>query len=182
MPVKTKHSNQNGFTLLELMITITIVGILVAILFPFLQGLLGLIRLNIVTRVLGQHWKISRFDATGGGRTPTTFCMMDTPNGINIAKVRGSDCESVTSWQSLPRGVSIDVDNSTLRTQAGVAGNNGTIYRVSWADTKGGLGGSWGQLGRLVLVADGTPAKRCLFLFNTDGSWNIREDKKCNKK
>jgi len=58
-------------------------------------------------------------------------------------------------------------------------GNQGTIYRASWADTKGGLGGSWGQLGRITLVASGTPDKRCLFLFRVDGSWDIRQDDRC---
>lgn len=174
------ETNQ-GFTLLELMITVVILLILLGILAPFLQNLLGLTRLNVVTSALGQHWKITRFDATGNGSSPKTLCMNDTTQGIDIASISGSDCESVTVWHSLPTGVSIDVDNSTLRTQTGVAGNGGNIYRVSWADTRGGLGASWGQLGRLVLVADGTNAKKCLFLFDTQGNWNIRTDTQCNR-
>jgi len=54
-----------------------------------------------------------------------------------------------------------------------------TIYRASWGDTREGLGGSWGQLGRITLVAAGTPDKRCLFLFRVDGSWDIRQDNRC---
>ncbi|MCA2552716.1 MAG: hypothetical protein IM466_02950, partial [Microcystis sp. M04BS1] len=42
-----------------------------------------------------------------------------------------------------------------------------------------GLGGSWGQLGRITLVASGAPDKRCLFLFRVDGSWDIRQDNRC---
>lgn len=171
----------SGFTLIELMITLTIIGILIAIAWPLLQYLIALIRLNIATWILSQHWKITRFDATGTGETPITLCMTDTNEGIKFAQISGDDCESMTSWRSLFKGVSIDTANSTLRTKSSVAGNGGNIYRVSWADTNAGLGGSWGQLGRIVVIADGITAKRCLFLFNTDGSWNIRKDEKCNK-
>jgi hypothetical protein len=104
-----------------------------------------------------------------------------TERRIEVARIQGDNCESVDQWQSLTAGVGIDTDNSTLRTVTGVAGNGGTIYRVSWADTRGGLGGSWGQLGRLVLVAEGTTAKKCLFLFRTDGTWDIREDNRCQR-
>ncbi|MFM7478882.1 MAG: prepilin-type cleavage/methylation domain-containing protein, partial [Microcystis aeruginosa] len=29
--------------------------------------------------------------------------------------------------------------------------------------------------------AQGTTAKRCLFLFRVDGSWDIREDNRCQR-
>jgi hypothetical protein len=35
-------------------------------------------------------------------------------------------------------------------------------------------------LGRVTLVAPGTPDKKCLFLFNVDGGWDIREDSQCD--
>ena len=100
---------------------------------------------------------------------------------IEVAKIPSDDCERVSEWQSLTAGVGIDTANSTLRRVSGVGGNDGTIYRVSWADTRGGLGGSWGQLGRLTLTAEGTTDKRCLFLFRVDGSWDIREDNRCQR-
>ena len=61
------------------------------------------------------------------------------------------------------------------------AGNGGIYYRASWADTRGGLGGSWGQLGRIVLTTPEISAKKCLFLFRVDGSWNIRDNHSCNR-
>lgn len=170
---------QSGHTLLELLVTLTIIAILLMIGFPLLSRSLAEIRLNIATFELSQHWKFARFDATGNGATPTALCMKSTERRIEVAKISGDNCEAVTGWQSLTEGVGIDTANSTLRRVKGLAGNDGTIYRVSWADTNGGLGGSWGQLGRLTLIVKGTSAKRCLFLFRVDGSWNIRKDNQC---
>ena len=95
-----------------------------------------------------------RIAGTGNGALPTVLCMREAGRRIEVARIQGDNCETVTEWQSLTAGVGIDTATSTLRTVTGVAGNGGTIYRVSWADTRGGLGGSWGQLGRLVLVAE----------------------------
>lgn len=170
---------QSGHTLIELLVTLTLIAILLMISFSLLSPLLAEIRLNIATFELSQHWKFTRFDATGNGATPTALCMKSSERRIEVAKISGDNCEAVTEWQSLTKGVGIDTANSTLRRVNGLAGNNGTLYRVSWADTKGGLGGSWGQLGRLTLIAEGTTAKRCLFLFRVDGSWNIRKDNQC---
>ncbi|ACK71707.1 conserved hypothetical protein [Gloeothece citriformis PCC 7424] len=177
----TKQENL-GYTLTELMLTIIILSILLAIVLPLFSQVVGNVRLKLAILTLAQYWKITRFDAMGNGTTPHTLCMNDTNEGVQVAKILGNNCQTITSWNFLAKGVSIDRANSTLRTQASVAGNGGRIYRVSWADTDAGLGGSWGQLGRLVLIADGTSAKKCLFLFNVDGSWDIREDKKCNKR
>ena len=172
----------SGHTLLELLVVLTLISILLMLGLPLLSGLLAKIRLNIATFELSQYWKFARFDAMGSGATPNSLCMKDsTERRIEVAKIVGDNCEAVTRWQSLTAGVGIDTANSTLRRVSGLAGNDGTIYRVSWADTKGGLAGSWGQLGRLVLSAEGTTAKRCLFLFRVDGSWDIREDNRCQK-
>lgn len=139
-------------------------------------------KLNIATFELSQQWKVTRLDATGSGSQPLSLCMSELTSGqIYYAQIEGDECETVTQWMALTKDVSIDKANSTLRTVAGIAGNGGLIYRVSWADTRGGLGGSWGQLGRLVLIAGGTSAKKCLFLFSTEGDWNIREDHKCDR-
>lgn len=179
--MKELFMRNEGFSLLELLITVLLIGILLALAIPFFNYLMALIRLNLATFALSQQWKITRFDATGSGSSPLTLCMTDTDESILFYPIQGDDCQSVTTWHSLPTGVRIDTANSTLRTVEGVAGNNGAIYRVSWADTRGGLGGSWGQLGRLVLVAEGTNTKRCLVLFSTDGSWNLRKDNQCNR-
>ncbi|MBR8829833.1 MAG: prepilin-type cleavage/methylation domain-containing protein [Chlorogloea purpurea SAG 13.99] len=169
-----------GLTLYELLIALALLMILILICLPFIIRLVAWIRLNIATFQLSQQWKFTRYDATGNGRTPTSLCIAQWNTGqIRYTRISGNNCETALHWESLVSGVDIDRNSSTLRTVAGVAGNGGTIYRVSWADTRGGMGGSWGQLGRLVLVAPGTPDKRCLVLFRVDGSWNIRQDGRC---
>jgi prepilin-type N-terminal cleavage/methylation domain-containing protein len=173
---------EKGLTLLETLITVVLIGILVAIALGFFARLLAWLRLNIATAELAHHWKYTRLDATGSGSNAISLCMIEiSAEQIQYAQIRGDDCITASNWRFLTKGVKIDTNNSTLRTVPGPAGNGGMIYRVSWADTQGGQGGSWGQLGRLVLTAPGTRSTKCLFLFNVDGSWNIREDRRCDR-
>jgi Tfp pilus assembly protein FimT len=163
-----------------MLVTLILLGILLTIALSVYHRLMAWIRLNIATFEISQHWKHTRYQATGEGSDPLSLCMAENETQqIKVAKVQGDKCENVTDWTPITRGVSIDTDNSTLRRVSGPVGNQGTIYRASWADTRGGLGGSWGQLGRITLVASGTPDKRCLFLFRVDGSWDIRKDNSC---
>jgi Tfp pilus assembly protein FimT len=168
--------------LTETLLAFILLGILLALALVFLASFLAWVRLNLAAAELAYQWKYTRLSATGSGARPHSLCMVEAGREqIQYAQVQGDECERITHWQSLTRGVKIDTSNSTLRTVSGPAGNGGTIYRVSWADTQGGLGGSWGQLGRLVLIAPGTRHKKCLFLFAVDGSWNIREDRRCDR-
>jgi hypothetical protein len=163
-----------------MLVTLILLGILLTLALSAYHRLMAWIRLNIATFEISQQWKNTRYQATGEGSDPLSLCMAASETEqIKVAKVQGDECENVTDWTPITRGVSIDTDNSTLRRVSGPMGSKGTIYRASWADTKGGLGGSWGQLGRITLVAAGTPNKSCLFLFRVDGSWDIRQDNKC---
>ncbi|MGC1244948.1 MAG: prepilin-type N-terminal cleavage/methylation domain-containing protein [Spirulinaceae cyanobacterium] len=171
---------QGGFTLIEVMIVMIIIGIIVAIALPSIFQIVSKFKLRAAIFELSQFWKETRLDATDSGNIPSTICMAESAsNQVVYAQVQGKYCDSVTSWQYLPRGVSIDEENSTLRTVSGVAGNDGKIYRVSWADTNAGYGGSWGQLGRITLQA-GT-GRQCLVLFNIKGEWETRKGTKCVK-
>ena len=175
-----RQKSTSGLTQVEMLVTIILLGILLTIALSVYQRLMAWIRLNIATFEISQQWKNTRYQAMGEGSYPLSLCMAASePEQIKVAKVEGDQCENVTDWTPITRGVSIDTNNSTLRRVSGPAGNQGTIYRASWADTRGGLGGSWGQLGRITLVASGTPNKRCLFLFRVDGSWDIRQDNRC---
>jgi type II secretory pathway pseudopilin PulG len=170
----------SGLTQVEMLVTLILLGILLTIALSVYHRFMAWIRLNIATFEISQQWKNTRYQATGGGSHPISLCMAASETEqIKVAKVEGNECENVTDWTPITRGVSIDTNNSTLRRVNGPAGNQGTIYRASWGDTREGLGGSWGQLGRITLVAAGTPDKRCLFLFRVDGSWDIRQDNRC---
>jgi Tfp pilus assembly protein FimT len=178
----TRANSESGVTLSEILITLVLAGVLLALSLSTCYRLMAWMRLSIVTFELSQQWKTTRYQVMGEGATPLSLCMTENEKEqIQIAQIQGDECEKATSWQTLTRGVGIDENNSTLRKVSGVAGNNGTVYRASWADTRGGLGGSWGQLGRITLIASGTPDKRCLFLFRVDGSWDIREDTRCDR-
>ncbi len=169
------YQSESGFTLLEMIIVVMIIGILIAIFLPFYLGVLGKAKLDIAIFELSQYWKHTRFDAIGNGRSAQSLCMKEDELGkVEYSKILGKDCDTATNWQSLNPGISIDVNNSTLY-------QKNSIYRVSWADTDAGFGGSSGRLGRLTLIAIGLPAKKCLFLYKVDGSWNIREDNSCLK-
>jgi type II secretory pathway pseudopilin PulG len=175
-----RQKSTSGLTQVEMLVTLILLGILLTIALSVYHRFMAWIRLNIATFEISQQWKNTRYQATGGGSHPISLCMAASETEqIKVAKVEGNECENVTDWTPITRGVSIDTNNSTLRRVSGPAGNQGTIYRASWADTRGGLGGSWGQLGRITLVAPGTPDKRCLFLFRVDGSWDIRQDNRC---
>ncbi|MFM6056690.1 MAG: prepilin-type cleavage/methylation domain-containing protein, partial [Microcystis aeruginosa] len=175
-----RQKSTSGLTQVEMLVTLILLGILLTIALSVYQRLMAWIRLNIATFEISQQWKNTRYQAMGEGSYPLSLCMAESETEqIKVAKVQGDECENVTDWTPITRGVSIDTDNSTLRRVSGPVGNQGTIYRASWADTRGGLGGSWGQLGRITLVASGTPDKRCLFLFRVDGSWDIRQDDRC---
>ncbi|WP_430014319.1 prepilin-type cleavage/methylation domain-containing protein [Microcystis ichthyoblabe FBCC-A1114] len=175
-----RQKSTSGLTQVEMLVTLILLGILLTIALSVYHRLMAWIRLNIATFEISQHWKHTRYQATGEGSDPLSLCMAENETQqIKVAKVQGDKCENVTDWTPITRGVSIDTDNSTLRRVSGPVGNQGKIYRASWADTRGGLGGSWGQLGRITLVASGTPDKRCLFLFRVDGSWDIRKDNRC---
>jgi prepilin-type N-terminal cleavage/methylation domain-containing protein len=169
-------SPNTGLTLLELMITLVLMGILLLLAFSMMSGFIAWSRLNIATFQLSQQWKTTRYNATGQGEQPTSVCMAELlQEQIQYTQIQGGNCALATQWFFLPQGVSIDQNNSTLLMV------NGIYYRASWADTRGGLGGSWGQLGRIVLISPRISAKKCLFLYRVDGSWNIRENGRCNR-
>jgi prepilin-type N-terminal cleavage/methylation domain-containing protein len=168
---------QSGFTHLELTASLVILSILLAIALPTYFGLMDKIRLNSAIAQLSQQWKATRYDAIGNGISPDTLCMKDS-SPIQYAQISGNDCRNVSSWQTLPAGVTIHLSNSTLYSVNDSHGNK--IYRVSWADTKGGYGGSSGRLGRITLT-NHSRHQKCLFLYHVDGSWNIRTDTQCHR-
>lgn len=168
--------SQSGFTLLELTLSILILAILLAVALPSFFSLMDKARLNSAISQLSQFWKATRYDAIADGSSPDSVCMKNS-DPIEIAQIKGNNCRSVSSWQTLPTGVTIDLPNSTLYSVNDAQAHK--IYRVSWADTDGGYGGSSGRLGRITLTKSGH--QKCLFIYNVDGSWEMRTETECNK-
>ena len=135
-----RQKSTSGLTQVEMLVTLILLGILLTIALSAYHRLMAWIRLNIATFEISQQWKNTRYQATGEGSHPLSLCMAASETEqIKVAKVQGDECENVTDWTPITRGVSIDTDNSTLRRVSGPVGNQGTIYRASWADTKGGV-------------------------------------------
>lgn len=177
-----KSSNNCGFTLTELVCSVFLIGIISAVAIPTMMRLIGNVKVSTAITELTLHGGKSRYDSIG--ESPNTLCAKNDKNGILYQNITGTDCDSVTSWQSI-NSVNIDTTHSTLRTVRGVAGNSGgkdPIYRLSFADTDAGYGASYGQLGKLVVSHPWTPKRKCLVLSHVDGRNDIREGNKCLKK
>lgn len=170
---------ETGFTLLEFLIVVLIISILIGISLPIYGRMMASIRLNSAIHELSQQWKMTRIHSIGEGDSPRSICIQELNDKIQYAVIEGTQCETTNDWKFLHKGVTIDETNSTLRTVTGIAGNGGVIYRASWADTAGGMGGSYGQLGRITLIVERFSFRKCLFLYNVEGQWEIRENKSC---
>ena len=162
----------------ELIVVVVILGILASISIPNCLNMLNRSKLSIAISNLAQWMRYTRYEAAGD-TNPKTICINDDNQQLKIAVISDTNCESATDWKNLPSGVVIDRLNSTLRRQPGIAGNSGTIYRASWADTAAGVSGSWGQLGRITLQVGNE--RKCIFLSHVDGRFDIRNGNQCKR-
>jgi Tfp pilus assembly protein FimT len=135
-----RQKSTSGLTQVEMLVTLILLGILLTIALSIYHRLMAWIRLNIATFEISQHWKNTRYQATGEGSHPLSLCMAASETQqIKVAKVQGDECENVTDWTPITRGVSIDTDNSSLRRVSGPAGNQGTIYSALVGPIQGGV-------------------------------------------
>lgn len=171
-------TTETGHTLTELLVVITIIGILTSISWQTFHDIFAKIRLNATITQLSSWFKHTRLVATADNDLPDTLCIKEDNQQVQLKPVYDrSDCSPDGTWHNLPKGVLISTADSTLRTSDKASGNGGNIYRVSWADTNAGLGASWGQLGKIVITSG--RYTRCIVLFNINGDWEVRDGKKC---
>lgn len=179
------RKSDEGYSLTELLVSMAIVGILAAIATPILMRIIGDFRVSAAIAEVRAATRISRYDAMTGQK-PRTLCAGNNEQGLKYLSIEGTDCDEIaTSWMEI-KSVKVDLEQSTLRSVKGLAGNaqggEDKIYRLSYANTKGGYGGSYGQLGKLVITHPWTPKRKCIVLSAVDGFTEIREGKACLKK
>lgn len=162
----------------EQLVAIVIIGILSSIGLSTFLGFLNRSRLDVAILQIQKSMEFSRIESLTSGQVET-FCIKEQLGIVKIGNISGGDCEEVTVWKTIS-GVRIDTDNSSLRTTKGVAGNGGSVYRASWAETAAGYGASWGQLGRITITAGNK--RKCVFLKNIIGEIEVRQDKNCLRK
>jgi len=97
-----------GFTLMELMITVVIVGILAAVAVPGMAGWFGKKDLDSVARAMFSHFQLARSDAVRNGRQ--VQIRIDTAN--NWYDIRYSNGDVIVSRTTMPQG--IDIVSSTF--------------------------------------------------------------------
>lgn len=123
---------QKGFTLIELMIVVAIIGILAAIAIPQYQNYIAK---SQVSRVMSE---------LGGLRTAVETCMMD---GIEAACELGATNSNLlgATVTNVPTGtvVNIDLAANTASIQGTFGGNASSAVRTSTLTWSRNTSGSW---------------------------------------
>jgi len=128
-----KQKTQMGFTLIELMITVAVIGILAAIAFPSYQThVLRTHRVTAAACLSEMAQQMERYYTSNlsysGAAVPTPACANDVAGRYGFAFATGQPTATTYTINAAPAGAqSSDTKCSTLSiTQAGVKGVSGT--------------------------------------------------------
>ena len=83
-------ASQRGFTLIELMVTVTVAAILISVAIPFFRDVIISSRLNTVSLEIADALALARSESIKRNRT-ITFCTTDTATNFQ--------CTGGTSWK-----------------------------------------------------------------------------------
>ncbi|BAY63323.1 hypothetical protein NIES22_34090 [Calothrix brevissima NIES-22] len=189
---KTKD---NGFTLLEVLVVIFMVGILIAILGPGWLGFLKRQRLNKANDIVLAALQEAQREAKKSKRNYSVS--FQTNSGIpQISVYYGS----TPNWRNLTReleikpgeiivGTNLDTtDLNKVTSPATVVFNNLSTARTVTFDYMGALAGTSPSTGIKVVVANPRPAnstnpsnsKRCVIIETLIGGMRTAKDSDCN--
>ena len=181
---KNYSSNQSGFTLIEMLVVILMVGILSAITVPSWLSFTQTRRLNVAQDQVYRSIREAQSNAKKEKRT-WAACFHDDGNKVDWAVSRvpesGSlNCATVTNWQPLlaegSRVVAINTTNTTLRQNPASSGHYRVRFRFDGAlDTDDG--GAANQPGKITLAVrnETNGIKRCVVVSTLLGA--LRNDK-----
>jgi prepilin-type N-terminal cleavage/methylation domain-containing protein len=155
-------ASDNGFTLLEALVSIALVGILMAILAPAWNGFLSTRTLSSAQDQLFQTIRQAQVQALKNHQT--WQASFQETNGIIQYAVH--ELNGTPTWQTSLPSIHIDGSETTLATS-----RNG--YRVQFNR----IGQVNGKLGRLTLVADNTRSKRCVIVSTLMGLLRKGQDR-----
>jgi prepilin-type N-terminal cleavage/methylation domain-containing protein len=153
-PADSPADSTSGFTLLETLVTIAILGILIAILAPAWNGFLSTRNLSSAQDQLFQTVRQAQVQALKNHQT--WQASFQEANGIIQYAVH--ELNGTPTWQTSIPSIHIDGSETTLAT-------SGNGYRVQFNR----IGQVNGKLGRLTLVADNSRSKRCIVVSTLMG-------------